>query len=227
MSIYGVLVSARPCAKHFAYINSSSQCPANTNEGLVVQCSCLRSLGPSEILIHRLPCLQEVVDLSKVEQRVKASEPNYFITHFLNCVGNAHSKLLLISRADTRGRSLRAAVVGWREQHSEKEITFQPYFTGLYQTDSHISSWTIFICTGRERRVQRRVPTLPRTTEALPLLNLTPLEWEEVAHTQSGIGCPLLCLLKFCGWEGKQYVGLVDIFLLRKCTTVGKLSALH
>lgn len=86
--------------------------------------------------------------------------------------------------------------------------------------------YTVFICTDRERRVQRRVPTLPKTTEVLPLLNLTPLESEEVAHTQSGIWCPLLCLLKFCGWAGKQYVGLVDIFLLRKCTTVGKLCLL-
>lgn len=57
-------------------------------------------------------------------------------------------------------------------------------------------------------------------------LNLTPLESEEVAHTQSGIWCPLLCLLKFCGWEGKQFVGLVNIFLLRKGTTVGKLCLL-
>lgn len=93
MSICGVPVSARHCAKHFTYNNSSSQCPYNRdslaippstmNEGLVVQCLCLRSLGPSEIL-H---CLQEVyAGISEVEQRMKASEPNYFITHFLNCV---------------------------------------------------------------------------------------------------------------------------------------------
>lgn len=60
--------------------------------------------------------------------------------------------------------------------------------------------------------------------------SLPVLKWrwkEEAAHNPSDMWCPLLCLLKFCGWEGKQSVGLADTFLLCKCTTVGKLSASH
>lgn len=46
---------------------------------------------------------------------------------------------------------------------------------------------------------------------------------EEAAHIPWDMWCPLLCLLKFYGWEGKQFVGLADTFLLCKYTTVGTL----
>lgn len=89
--------------------------------------------------------------------------------------------------------------------------------------------YTLFTCTEGEMQVQRRVPTLSKTTEVLPILNFQH-HWrqkEKAAHIPSGMWYPPLCLLKFCGWEGKQFVGFADIFLLCKCTTVGKLSASH
>lgn len=55
--------------------------------------------------------------------------------------------------------------------------------------------------------------------------SLPVLKWrwkEEAAHNPSDMWCPLLCLLKFCGWEGKQSVGLILFFyanapLLENC----------
>lgn len=79
-------------------------------------------------------------------------------------------------------------------------------------------------------RVQRSVPTLSKTTEVLPILN-SQHHWrqkEEAAHIPSGMWCPLLCLLKFCGWEGKQFVGLADIFSFMQMHHCWKtLSASH
>lgn len=123
----------------------------------------------------------------------------------------------------------------------EAEITFQPSFTGLYQTDSYTSSWTLSVGqrkgtlympssltqTGRGACKGESQP-YPETTEVLPILNLQQ-HWrqkEEAAHIPSGMWCPLLCLLKFCWWVGKQFVGLADIFLLCKCARVGKLCLL-
>lgn len=97
----------------------------------------------------------------------------------------------------------------------------EPLLWGQERDSTHTSSlvhWGRGGCKGESQ------PYL-ETTEVLPILNLQQ-HWrqkEEAAHIPSGMWCPLLCLLKFCGWEGKQFVGLADIFLLCKCTTVGKL----
>lgn len=90
--------------------------------------------------------------------------------------------------------------------------------------------YTLVACTEGEMRVQRSVPTLSKTTEVLPILN-SQHHWrqkEEAAHIPSGMWCPLLCLLKFCGWEGKQFVGLADIFSFMQMHHCWKtLSASH
>lgn len=80
------------------------------------------------------------------------------------------------------------------------EITFQPSFTGLYQTDSHTSSWT---CSVRQRKGTPYMPSALaqperggckggfkcdlETIEVLPILNLTTLEterggWHSMGH---------------------------------------------
>lgn len=122
----------------------------------------------------------------------------------------------------------------------EMAITFQPSFMGLYQIPTpHPETFLrgkgkgLCICLlllhrRQGGRIKESSQPYPETTEVLPIPNLQQ-HWkqkEEAAHIPSGMWCPLLCLLKFCWWVGKQFVGLADIFLLCKYANVGNLCLL-
>lgn len=80
-----------------------------------------------------------------------------------------------------------------------------------------------------EAGAQENPQPYPETTKLLPTPSLLERQKEGAAHTPSGMWSPLLCLLKFCRWKGKQFecrIGWYFSFMqMHSC--LKSLSAFH